>query len=43
MAGNDNKDLVKKFKLLIVKLSKQGLLPKNEVGELLSDLAMLGY
>ena len=43
MAGNDNADLVKKFKLLIVKLSKQGLLPKTQVNEVLEDLIMLGY
>jgi len=43
MAGNDNKEMIKKFKLLIVKLSKQGLLKKAQVNELLEDLIMLGY
>jgi len=43
MSGNDSKDLVKKFKLLIVRLSKQGVLPKNQVNELLEELVMLGY
>ena len=43
MSGNDNKDLIKKFKILILKMSKQGDLPKSQVAELLSDLAELGY
>lgn len=43
MSGNDSKDLVKKFKILILKLSKQNILPKNEVQELLQDLLSLGY
>lgn len=43
MSGNDNKDLIKKFKLLIIKLSKEGLLPRNEVNDLLEQLVMLGY
>jgi hypothetical protein len=43
MSGNDSKELVKKFKVLILKLSKQNVLPKNEVNELLQDLLSLGY
>jgi len=43
MSGNDNKDLIKKFKLHIMKLSKIGALPKREVSELLEELASLGY
>lgn len=43
MSGNDSTELVKKFKILILKLSKQNLLPKNEVNELLTDLLQLGY
>jgi hypothetical protein len=43
MSGNDSKELVKKFKVLILKLSKQNILPKNEVQELLQDLISLGY
>lgn len=43
LSGNDNKDLVKKFKILIRKLSKQGLLPKNDVDELTEALFDLGY
>jgi len=43
LSGNDSKELVKKFKLLIMKLSKMNLLPKNEVNELMEDLVNLGY
>ena len=42
MAGNDSKELLKKFKLHILKLSKSGTLPKREVQEILEDLLELG-
>jgi hypothetical protein len=43
MSGNDSLELVKKFKLLIRKLSKQGLLPKADVDDLNDLLSDLGY
>ena len=43
MAGNDSHELVKKFKILTMKLTRQGLLPKNEVMDLFEDLVSLGY
>lgn len=43
MAGNDNKELIKKFKVHIMKLSKNGTLPKREVTEILEDLLELGF
>lgn len=43
MAGNDSQELVKKFKLLVRKLSKQGLLPKADVEDILDTLSDLGY
>ena len=43
LSGNDSKELVKKFKVLILKLAKQNVLPKTEVNELLTDLLSLGY
>jgi len=43
MAGNDSIDMIKKFKLLILKLSKNGSLPKNDVHEILQELIVLGY
>ena len=36
-------DLIKKFKLLIMKLSKRGALPKRDVTEILTELVELGY
>lgn len=43
MSGNDSKELVKKFKLHILKLSKMGALPKSEVQDILETLVELGY
>ena len=43
LSGNDSVELVKKFKLLTRKLSRQGLLPKADVDELLDTLTDLGY
>ena len=43
LSGNDSKDLVKKFKLNVAKLSRIGVLPKREVNELLVLLADLNY
>ena len=43
LSGNDSKEMIKTFKLLIVKLCNQGRLPKGQSKELLLDLASLGY
>jgi len=43
LSGNDSVEMVKKFKLLMLKMSKSGTLPKAQVNELLTDLAELGY
>ena len=43
MAGNDSKELIKKFKLLIIKLSKNGTIPKREANEVMTELLELGY
>ena len=43
MAGNDNKDLIKKFKVLLMKLSRNGTLPKREVQEIMEDLIEMGF
>ena len=43
MSGNDNKDLIKRFKIHISKLSRGGVLPKKEVNEILTDLIELGH
>jgi hypothetical protein len=43
MSGNDSKEMVRKFKLLTRKLSKQGLLPKADVEDINDVLTDLGY
>jgi hypothetical protein len=43
LSGNDSQELVKKFKLLIRKLSKQDLLPRADVDDLNDMLSDLGY
>ena len=43
LSGNDNPDLVKQFKTIILKLSKKDLIPKSQVRELLIDLTTLGH
>lgn len=43
LAGNDSSELVRKFKILIIKMTKKNLLPKGQAKELLMDLATLGY
>lgn len=43
LAGNDSSILIKKFKLLLLKLSKNGSLPKRECQEIMEDLIQLGY
>lgn len=41
--GNDSNELVKKFKILLMKLLHKELLPKGEVKEILLELSQLGY
>jgi hypothetical protein len=43
LSGNDNTEYIKKFKLLIVKLINQDVLPRNQGKDILIDLATLGY
>jgi len=43
MAGNDSKELIKKFKLHLMKLSKMGSLPKREVSDVMEELLQMGY
>jgi len=43
LAGNDSSVLIKNFKILLLKLSKSGALPKHEVSEIMEDLLTLGY
>lgn len=43
VSGNDNIELIKEFKILIMKLSNRKLIPKPQVRELLFDLTSMGY
>jgi hypothetical protein len=43
LSGNDNIELVKKFKTILLKLSRKDLIPKAQVKDLLLDLATLGH
>lgn len=43
LSGNDNAELVKKFKSLLIRLSTRGDLPKSECREILMDLVAMGY
>jgi hypothetical protein len=42
LAGNDNKELVKKFKMTLLKYAKDGRLPRREVNEILIEMASIG-
>jgi hypothetical protein len=42
-SGNDSVELIKKFKIKIMKLVKKQLLPKSQAKDLLMDLVSLGY
>lgn len=43
MSGNDNAEMVKKFKMMLLKLSNKGALPKSQVREILFDLTNMGF
>jgi hypothetical protein len=43
MSGNNSTDLIKKFKTLLMKLMKKGLIPKSQAKDILLDLTEEGY
>ena len=43
LAGNDSKQMIKDFKLLLLKLMNNQRIPRKEAQELLTDLAAMGY
>lgn len=43
LAGNDSTETIKKFKLILLKLSRNGTIPKREANEVMEDLISLGY
>jgi hypothetical protein len=42
LAGNDNKDLVKEFKLMLVRFMNSGRIPRRQAQEILTDIASMG-
>lgn len=43
LAGNDSKELVKEFKVAMLKFVKEGRIPKREANEILYELIALGF
>ena len=43
IAGNDNAEMVKDFKKILMKLSALQLIPKSDVRDILMDLTSMGY
>jgi hypothetical protein len=41
VAGNDNAELIKKFRIALVKMGNKGLIPKSQMKDLLLDIATL--
>lgn len=42
LAGNDSKELLKEFKLLLLRLTQEGRVPKRECNEILYELMVIG-
>lgn len=42
-AGNDNKELIKEFKVMLMKFMRQGRIPKAQVNEIMEHLLMMGH
>jgi hypothetical protein len=43
LAGNDNVELIKKFKVLLMKLMNRGKIPKSQAKDILLDLTESGF
>jgi len=42
-AGNDNKEIIKEFKVMLLKFMRQGRIPKAQVNEIMEHLLMMGH
>jgi hypothetical protein len=42
-SGNDNKELIKEFKMLVMKLSNMKIIPKSQARDILFDLTSMGF
>ena len=43
LAGNDNKDMVKEFKIMLLRFMNDNRLPRRQAQEILTDLVAMGY
>ena len=43
LAGNDNKEMIKEFKIMLLKFMNDGRLPRRQGQEILTDLVAMGY
>ena len=43
LSGNDSSEMIKNFKLLILKFTKKELIPKRQANDMLFELISLGY
>jgi hypothetical protein len=43
VAGNDNKTLVKEFKVMLLKFMNNGTIPRRQALDILTDLTALGH
>ncbi len=41
-AGNDNKSLIKEFKLMLIRFMNSGRIPRRQAHEILTDIASMG-
>jgi len=42
-AGNDNKELIREFKVMLMKFMRQGRIPKAQVNEIMEHLLLMGH
>ena len=42
-AGNDNKEIIKEFKVMLMKFMRKGRIPKAQVNEIMEHLLMMGH
>ena len=43
LAGNDNKEMVKNFKIMLLRFMNSGKIPRRQGQEILTDLVSMGY
>ena len=43
LAGNDNREMVKEFKVMLLRFMNNGGIPRRQGQEILTDLVAMGY